>query len=132
MRAVAVLSVLFYHLKVPGFSGGFTGVDVFFVISGYLITGIILVESRKRAFSFSGFYLRRARRLLPALFATLWFTLLAGALILPPDHMASLGRSAAAATFSLSNVLFWTGGGYFDIATKLEPLLHTWSLGVEE
>ena len=132
LRAVAVLVVLLYHAGVPGFTGGFVGVDVFFVISGYLITRLIVDELDGGRFSFARFYGRRARRLFPAMFATLAGTFGAGVLILSPIHLEELALSLVYTLLSLSNVLFWSLAGYFDTASELKPLLHTWSLGVEE
>jgi peptidoglycan/LPS O-acetylase OafA/YrhL len=127
-----VLSVLAFHLGVPGFSGGFVGVDIFFVISGYLITGLIKRDIELGAFSFQRFYLRRARRILPMLFVTILVSYGAGFLLLIPEHFRQLGVSGAAAAVSLSNLYFWAHSGYFDLAAKYQPLLHTWSLSVEE
>ena len=133
LRAIAVLSVLCYHLGYPWMPGGYVGVDVFFVISGYLITGIIVREvAATGKFSFPNFYLRRARRLFPALFATVSVTFAVGAYLLPPQHLKSLAGSVLAALFSVSNIFFWRQSGYFDTANGMKPLLHTWSLGVEE
>jgi len=132
LRAVAVLSVLLFHLGVPGFGGGFVGVDIFFVISGFLITGLIKRDVERGVFSFQRFYLRRARRILPALFATILISYCVGFLLLIPEHFRQLGLSGAAAALSLSNVYFWAHSGYFDLAAKYQPLLHTWSLSVEE
>jgi peptidoglycan/LPS O-acetylase OafA/YrhL len=132
LRAVAVLAVLLFHLGVPGFGGGFVGVDVFFVISGYLITRLILGELDGGRFRFSKFYARRARRLFPALFATLAAAFVAGCILLAPPHLEELAQSLVYALFSLSNVFFWSLTGYFDGAATTKPLLHTWSLGVEE
>ena len=132
LRAVAVLAVLFFHAGVPGFRGGFVGVDVFFVISGYLITRLILGELEADRFRFSRFYGRRARRLFPAMFVTLGATFVAGLFILSPSHLEEASLSLVHALFSLSNVLFWSLSGYFDTASAAKPLLHTWSLAVEE
>ena len=132
LRAVAVLIVLLFHAGVRGFRGGFVGVDVFFVISGYLITRLILAELDAGRFTFARFYGRRARRLFPAMFATLAATFLAGVFVLSPLHLEELSLSLVHTLFSLSNVLFWHLSGYFDIGSELKPLLHTWSLGVEE
>lgn len=132
LRAVAVLAVLFYHGGVSFLSGGYVGVDVFFVISGYLITSIIVGEMRSNAFRLTGFYERRVRRIYPALFVMAAFTLLAGAWLFNAGNFAALGKSAAAVTVFLSNVLFWSEAGYFDRASTLKPLLHAWSLSVEE
>jgi peptidoglycan/LPS O-acetylase OafA/YrhL len=134
LRAVAVLSVVLYHLYEPLAPGGFVGVDIFFVISGFLITRNVWNDIATRTFSFADFYLRRIRRIAPAYLALVAATLAAGALLLLPDDLARLGRSAAWSTVSLSNVYFWKhlDTGYFAAATAEEPLLHLWSLGVEE
>ena len=132
LRAVAVLAVIFFHAGVPGFRGGFVGVDVFFVISGYLITRLILGELDCGRFRFSRFYGRRARRLFPAMFATLAATFIASLFVLSPTHLEEASLSLIHALHSLSNVLFWNLSGYFDSASEMKPLLHTWSLGVEE
>ncbi|MFW2589672.1 acyltransferase family protein [Sagittula sp. SSi028] len=132
LRAIAVLSVVLYHFGVP-LRGGFTGVDVFFVISGYLIGGILWREySDTGAIRLGQFYMRRFRRLAPAFFAMVAGTALAGWMILLPFEYREFGKSAIAATVYLSNVLFWRQTGYFDAAAHDKPLLHTWSLAVEE
>ncbi|HXK09475.1 MAG TPA: acyltransferase family protein [Vicinamibacteria bacterium] len=131
LRAVAVVAVLLFHVGFP-VAGGYIGVDVFFVISGFLITRNILNDHQAGIFTFRRFYVRRIRRLFPALATTLLATLLAGSLFFAPDDMARLGRTALFAVASLSNVLFWKEIGYFDAAATLKPLLHTWSLAVEE
>lgn len=132
LRCLAVVGVLLCHYKIHLFSGGFAGVDVFFVISGYLITGMILRDIQLGRFSFKSFYVRRARRLLPALYFTLFGSLLVAALVFSPERMQGFSRSLIAAALSASNFLFWSEAGYFDAASNLKPLLHTWSLGVEE
>lgn len=132
LRAVAVLSVLFFHSGINVFSGGYVGVDVFFVISGYLITTIIVREIGEGDFSIQGFYERRFRRILPALVAVVVATLIVGCLLLPPDSVVELGRSAAATALFASNIFFYMESGYFDAPAELKPLLHTWSLAVEE
>lgn len=133
LRAIAIASVLLFHVGLRGFQGGYLGVDVFFVISGYLISRLIVTEiTGTRRFDFKRFYLRRARRLLPALFATLAASALVAAAMLTPEDLARFGRSLAAAALSVSNVLFWRESGYFDVDAAFKPLLHTWSLGVEE
>jgi peptidoglycan/LPS O-acetylase OafA/YrhL len=132
LRAIAVLAVVFYHYGFSGFSGGYIGVDVFFVISGYLITALIFSEMRNGHFSLTSFYERRVRRIFPALFAFLTgVTLLSFALLLPSD-LARFGKSLTATTFFSANILFWHEGGYFDAVGTVKPLLHTWSLAVEE
>ena len=133
LRAVAVLSVLAFHHQWGGFSGGYVGVDVFFVISGYLITRNILCElQREGKFSFKNFYIRRARRLFPALFATVAITLLVGIFLASPSDLKHIAQSSIASILSVSNVYFWGQSGYFDSAANQKPLLHTWSLAVEE
>jgi peptidoglycan/LPS O-acetylase OafA/YrhL len=131
LRAVAVLSVFAFHYGGP-IQGGFTGVDVFFVISGFLITQVLAAEIASGTFSVLSFYDRRIRRILPALLTMLAAVLLAGRLMLSPGDYAALARSAAAAAFGVSNVFFHSHTGYFDQAADLMPLLHTWSLAVEE
>jgi peptidoglycan/LPS O-acetylase OafA/YrhL len=132
LRALAVLPVILFHAGFETFSGGFVGVDVFFVISGYLITTIILAELEQGKFSIVNFYERRARRILPALFLVMlvcipfaWFWLL-------PRDMKDFSQSLVAVSLFASNILFWRETGYFDTAAELKPLLHTWSLAIEE
>jgi peptidoglycan/LPS O-acetylase OafA/YrhL len=132
LRAIAVLSVVLFHLDFQRFQGGYVGVDVFFVISGYLITSIIKHKYENHEFRLAEFYARRIRRLVPPLIATIAATLLGAALIMTPYDMIAFARSAAAALFSLSNIVFYLEAGYWDTASELKPLLHTWSLGVEE
>lgn len=127
LRAVAVLAVVLFHARLPFVTGGYVGVDVFFVISGFLITSILLEDQ-----SIVRFYQRRARRILPALFALIAVVLSAGLAILLPHDLASLGKSSAATLLFGSNIWFWRQAGYFATETELWPLLHTWSLGVEE
>jgi peptidoglycan/LPS O-acetylase OafA/YrhL len=130
LRAVAVLSVLAFHY---GFTlpGGFTGVDVFFVISGFLITSKLRDDLAAGALSVLGFYDRRVRRIVPALVVMLAVTLFAGKFLLIPSDYKEMAASAATAAFGVSNIYF-RSYGYFDMAADLLPLLHTWSLGVEE
>ena len=133
LRAIAVILVIFFHLNVQFFSGGYVGVDVFFVISGFLITQLIKNElSKTHTFSFTNFYIRRTRRLLPALFVTLTLTLFIGALLFSQTHMQLMGETAVAALLFGANFMFWSQSGYFDIDALFKPLLHTWSLGIEE
>jgi peptidoglycan/LPS O-acetylase OafA/YrhL len=131
LRAVAVLSVVFCHAKL-GFSGGFIGVDVFFVISGFLITSLILKEVAADTFSFMTFWERRIRRIIPALLVVVICTLVAGHFLLMPDAYKSLGDSVVGLALLMSNVHFWMDTGYFAGAAELKPMLHTWSLAVEE
>ena len=133
LRALAVLPVIFFHAGFQTFSGGFVGVDIFFVISGYLITSIILAEMEAGTFTLANFYERRARRILPALFVVMALCLPFAWLWLLPQDMKSFSLSLVAVSTFASNILFWrTSGGYFDTAAELKPLLHTWSLAVEE
>lgn len=133
MRAVAVLAVVASHAGMPGFSGGYVGVDIFFVISGYLITGILLEQHRQGTYSIADFYERRVRRILPALFAMLAVCLLLGWFLVPPPQYERLGASTAAATLFVSNIWFMSQtAGYFDVSAEYDLLLHTWSLAVEE
>ncbi|MEJ1968879.1 MAG: acyltransferase family protein [Rhizomicrobium sp.] len=132
LRAVAVVPVVLYHFGVRGFGGGFVGVDIFFVISGYLITGLIFAELRGQSFSVLRFYERRIRRIFPALFAVIVASLAAGTVVLFPRDLLRLAESAAATTVFGSNFDFWQQAGYFDVGAELKPLLHTWSLAVEE
>ena len=132
LRAIAVLPVILFHAGVTQLSGGYVGVDIFFVISGFLITGILSREIEGGNFSLLGFYERRARRILPALFVVLATTSVLGALILLPYELEFLGRSLIAVVFFVSNILFWQESSYFAASAEFNPLLHTWSLGVEE
>jgi peptidoglycan/LPS O-acetylase OafA/YrhL len=135
LRALAVLPVVFFHAGIPGFSGGFVGVDVFYTISGYLITSIIIRDLSLGRFSIASFYERRIRRIFPALFTVVLFTLLAAAILLTPAELLALGKSLIAMTFFSSNIYFkhqGGTGGYFDNDASSLPLLHTWSLSVEE
>lgn len=132
LRALAVIPVMAFHAGISGLSGGFAGVDVFFVISGYLITSIIHTEYLSGHFSFAHFYRRRALRLLPPLFLVLFATLVCGYFFLLPSALHELGKSTLAATFFSSNFYFWSQSGYFEGSADLQPLLHTWSLAVEE
>jgi peptidoglycan/LPS O-acetylase OafA/YrhL len=132
LRAVAVLAVLAYHAFPQSAPGGFAGVDVFFVISGFLISGIILDGLKAGTFSFADFYWRRVRRIFPALVLVLATSLVLGWLLLLPDEFMQLGKHVAAGAGFVSNIVFWREAGYFDSAAELKPLLHLWSLGVEE
>lgn len=132
LRAIAVLSVLVFHAFPEWVSGGFIGVDVFFVISGYLISTIIFENIAQQRFSFKEFYVRRINRIFPALFIVLlsafifgWFNLLA-------DDFAQLGKHIAGGAGFISNLMLWNESGYFDKAAEVKPLLHLWSLGIEE
>jgi peptidoglycan/LPS O-acetylase OafA/YrhL len=131
LRAIAISSVVLYH-GARLVSGGFTGVDIFFVISGYLIGGHIYSELRAGSFSYLRFYQRRAKRILPAFYVVLAFSMLATLLLLTPSEAREFGCSAAAATLSASNIWFWRITNYFNPTNETNPLLMTWSLGVEE
>jgi peptidoglycan/LPS O-acetylase OafA/YrhL len=132
LRALAVLPVIFFHAGFETFSGGFVGVDIFFVISGYLITNIILSELDQGKFSFINFYERRARRILPALFLVMFVSLLFGFFWLMPDEFENLGQSLVATSLFSNNLLLALTNNYWSLASEFKPLLHTWSLGVEE
>lgn len=132
LRAIAVLSVVLYHAGVPWLPGGFVGVDIFFVISGFLITRILVEEASTGRYSIANFYVRRARRILPVLYFILVVVLLLGLLLLLPLEILGLSESVLATSLFSSNFLFWKQSGYFDISAELKPLLHTWSLAVEE
>ncbi len=132
LRAIAVLPVLLFHAHVPGFTGGYIGVDIFFVISGYLITGILLNDLDQSRFSILRFYERRVRRIFPALCAVLLGTLVASWWLLLPAQLNDLGNSLPAATFFYANYHYMFEAGYFSAPAESQPLLHTWSLAVEE
>lgn len=132
LRALAVLAILFFHAGFGWASGGFVGVDVFFVISGYLISRNILAEVDAGTFTLADFYRRRARRILPALFTTLLITFGVSAALLSPPDLEVLGHSLIYAVFSIANFYFWSQSGYFGVDPGHELLLHTWSLSVEE
>ena len=132
LRAVAVIPVILFHAGFSIFSGGFVGVDVFFVISGYLITTIILTEKERGTFSLVNFYERRARRILPALFLVMLVSLPFAWLWLVPTQLKDFSASLIGVSTFSSNILFWHETGYWETAAELKPLLHTWSLAVEE
>jgi peptidoglycan/LPS O-acetylase OafA/YrhL len=132
LRAVAVLAVIGFHAFPHALRGGFTGVDIFFVISGFLISGLIFHDLRRERFTFTRFYARRFRRIFPALIVVLTASLIYGAFALAPDEYRELGKQAAAGAGFVSNILQWNQSGYFDQRATSKPLLHLWSLGVEE
>lgn len=132
LRAVAVIPVMLFHAGLPFFPGGFIGVDVFFVISGYLIGTLIQQDLQQNRFTLTRFYERRIRRILPALVTVMTACLPAAWLLMPPADLKDFAESLAAVSLFLSNLLFWSESGYFDTAAELKPLLHTWSLAVEE
>lgn len=132
LRALAVVPVVLYHAGFDSFSGGFVGVDIFFVISGYLITSIILGELEKGSFSITNFYERRARRILPSLFFVITCCVPFAWALFSPKELLDFGESLIATSVFSSNILFWFESGYFEKAAEYKPLLHTWSLAVEE
>ncbi len=132
LRAIAVLPVILFHGGILGFSGGYIGVDIFFVISGYLITSSILEERKQNKFSIINFYERRARRILPALSVVLFFTTVMVYIFMPPDLLKSYSKSLVSVISFSSNVFFYQTSGYFSTASDEKPLLHIWSLAVEE
>jgi len=136
LRAIAVLSIIAFHAGFRWCLGGYRGVDMFFVISGFLITGILLREHEAGSFTLAGFYERRARRILPALFVMLLVTGFAAWIIMLPADLKLFGQNLSAIALFTSNILFWKRAGgfdfYFEPSAQLNPLLHTWSLGVEE
>ena len=132
LRAIAVLVVILFHYGFSLFPGGFIGVDIFFVISGYLITSIIVNDLEEEDFSFKKFYLRRARRILPALYTVLVISLLCAFIIFLPKDFLHFGKSLIATIVFVSNIMFMMDAGYFDTSALVKPLLHTWSLSVEE
>ena len=132
LRALAVLPVILFHAGFTAFSGGFIGVDIFFVISGYLITTIIVAEMEQGSFSLLNFYERRARRILPALFFVMLCTLPFAWLWMLPSNFKDYSKSLIYVPLFVSNILYYLTSGYFAVASELKPLLHTWSLAVEE
>jgi peptidoglycan/LPS O-acetylase OafA/YrhL len=132
LRATAILAVVIYHAFPKALPGGFVGVDIFFVISGYLISGILYKGQKEGSFSFAEFYARRIRRLFPALITVLVLCLGYGSVVLLPSEYQQLGKHVAAGTLFIQNIVFWQESGYFDTAANLKPLLHLWSLAVEE
>lgn len=132
LRAIAVLSVLAFHSDIRFFEGGFYGVDVFFVISGYVITAMMEAsEAAEGRLDIARFFSRRARRLLPSLFPVIGLTMVAGFLLMNDRHFLDLAKSAIAASLTVPNIYFWQTGGYFALDANLRPLLHLWSIGVE-
>jgi peptidoglycan/LPS O-acetylase OafA/YrhL len=132
LRAVAVLSVLFFHAGFSAFRCGFTGVDVFFVISGFLIGGHVYQEELSRRFTFLAFYRRRAKRILPALYVVICAVIVLGAFVLSPRELQRTATEGIAALLSGSNFFYWKTTNYFAVASDQRTLLMTWTLGVEE
>src|SRR5580704_10731444 len=132
LRALAILPVVLFHYRAPGFAGGFVGVDVFFVISGYLITSLVRGEMERGSFSLARFYERRVRRIFPALFVMLAIVSLAALIFFFPVDLVRYARSLFATALLAANFEFWREAGYFDVAAAEKPLLHLWSIAVEE
>jgi len=132
LRAFAVVPVVLFHAGLDLFGGGFVGVDVFFVISGYLITTILIEDIDNKRFGVLGFYERRARRILPALFLVMFCCVPLAWAWMPATQMKDFFQGLVAACLFASNMLFWRRTGYFDVGEKENPLLHTWSLAIEE
>ena len=132
LRALAVFTVIMYHSGIHVFSGGFIGVDIFFVISGYLITSIIISDLEKKQFILKNFYERRMRRIFPALLLVMIVTIPFAWNYMLPDQLLSFSHSLIAASFFIANILFWQDRGYFATESEEIPLIHTWSLSVEE
>src|SRR5216684_3690975 len=133
IRAIAILAVLIFHISPVVLKGGFAGVDVFFVLSGFLITSILLHDIRDGSFSMREFYLRRVQRLLPNVVVTVFAVVLLWTLLMPPSQAIQAGRHGLWTILNLSNIYIWRNlGGYWGDAAEWAPLLHTWSLAVEE
>lgn len=131
LRAIAVVLVVFYHYNVPYFSGGFAGVDIFFVISGYLMSKIILTKMSVGHFSFVDFYVKRAKRIVPALVAVVLFVVVLGNVFFFPEIESKVAQYGIWSLLFVSNIAYYFNSGYFDLSSKTNPLLHTWSLSVE-
>ncbi|HEY3793828.1 MAG TPA: acyltransferase, partial [Bradyrhizobium sp.] len=132
LRAIAVGSVVAFHAFPNFFKGGFVGVDIFFVISGYLISGIIVDAVERNRFSYLDFYIRRIRRIFPALVVVIAATLFVGWYVLLPDEFERLGKHLLAGAGFATNLVLWGEAGYFDVSSDTKPLLHLWSLAIEE
>jgi peptidoglycan/LPS O-acetylase OafA/YrhL len=132
LRALSVIGVVFYHADIKYFGGGWLGVDIFFVLSGYLISNIIISDINKGTFKFRDFYLRRVRRILPALFSTLLFSIPFAYTLLQPKELIEYSKSLVSTLFFYSNLYFRNLDFYNSSSAKTMPFLHTWSLGIEE
>lgn len=132
LRAIAVCVVVFYHAFPSWLPGGFVGVDIFFVISGFLIGGILIEQAEAQSFSYKDFIIRRIRRIIPALTVVLAATMVVASFLMVPEDIVTLGRGAASGALFVANILLWSEVGYTDAAAEMKPLLHLWSLGVEE
>ena len=132
LRAIAVLAVVMFHAFPKAIRGGFIGVDIFFVISGFLISTIIFENLQKGTFNFADFYARRIKRIFPALIFVFITCLMLGWFILIPEEINQLAQHVIAGTGFVSNIVMWHEVGYFDNTAETKPLLHLWSLGIEE
>jgi peptidoglycan/LPS O-acetylase OafA/YrhL len=132
LRAIAVVAVVAFHSFPNFFKGGFVGVDIFFVISGFLISGIIIDALERDRFSYLDFYIRRIRRIFPALIVVVASTLIVGWYVLLPDEFQRFGKHLAAGAGFAANFVLWEESGYFDVASDTKPFLHLWSLAIEE
>ncbi len=133
LRALAVLLVVFYHLDAPGFGFGYLGVDLFFMLSGFLMTHTMMINREKKGqFEVRKFYVRRFKRIVPSLFVTILFTLIIAFVLLSPEQLADTAKQGLYSQFFLSNFLFFDQAGYFAPENEVRALLHTWSLSVEE
>ncbi len=132
LRAIAVITVILFHAGINSFKGGYIGVDVFFVISGYLITSIIIREQKENRFNIFSFYERRVRRIFPALFSFLFFTSIASIVFFDPELLKKFANGLLSTIFFSSNIYFWRTSGYFQTDSEIDPLIHMWTLSVEE
>ena len=132
LRAIAICSVIGFHVFPEAVRGGFVGVDIFFIISGYLVTAIILHGLESNIFSFASFYARRIKRIFPSLILVLFTCYIFSWFVLLPTEFKQLGKHIASAAGFIANFIFWREIGYFDGSAETKPLLHIWSLGVEE
>ena len=132
IRCLAILPVVIFHAFPHLIPGGFIGVDVFFVISGYLISSIIYQESRNGTFSYYNFYYRRIKRIFPALLTVLFFCMVMSYIYMLPSELKTISKHIIAGVFFSQNINLFFESGYFDTSTELKPLMHLWSLGVEE
>ena len=132
LRAIAIVPVIFFHTGLPMFKSGLIGVDIFFIISGYLITSLIYKEASSKSFSIKAFYLRRIRRLLPALFLMMVITIPISFFLMQPYYLENFGQSLVATLFMSNNFLLYITTDYWSPYAEFKPLLHTWSLAVEE
>lgn len=132
LRGYAILAVLLFHAHIPGVPGGYLGVDIFFVISGFLITNLIAKQLQNNTFSFREFYFRRAKRLLPAAYTTFFISALAALMLLTSQELVDYSKQLIGAVTFTANMVLWQQGTYFGVESSLKPLLHVWSLSIEE